>query len=87
MHKFKGAFHPTHFLDQSVQIKITTSAKKRQFMLQQKFNLIQLVGHSSIVDKSSPHSAKGPGFKNPVEEENLFVSLCIYMFYKKDRNK
>ena len=41
-------------------------------------------GHCSIVNKSSAYDAKGPGFKNQVEEENLFVSLCINMFCKKD---
>ena len=39
------------------------------------------------MDKSSAYGAKEPGFKNQVEEENLFVSLCINMFCKKDRNK
>ena len=45
------------------------------------------MGHRSIVDKSSAYGGKEPGFKNQVEEDNLFVSLCIYMFFKKDRNK
>ena len=44
------------------------------------------MGHRSKVDKSSAYGAKGPGFNNPVEEENLLLSLCIYMFCKKDRN-
>ena len=43
------------------------------------FKNCKQLGHRSIVDKSS--------VQKPEEEENLFVSLCIYMLFKKDRNK
>ena len=40
-----------------------------------------------IVDKSSAYCARDLGSKSGGGRKFIFVSLCIYMFCKKDRNK
>ena len=43
---------------------------------------IKPVGHSSIVDKSSAYSAKGPGFKTQWRMK-IYLCLCVFISRKR----